>query len=350
MLKNPSQSVSSAGQISRSVSESIGHSSLTTTPKMKSFSLFLRRKKYSNVVVDDDIPPPIPPKDSQTTVSQFSYGYSEPEIYSEPEPLSDPDESACLAYHSLKNSHDFDPSQHRAQERRLRRTSIPDVVHITRDESDMVVIEPQRPSLTLEAKWAAEPFAILDPAERARRRNEAKMQKGEEERKAVEEEAERQRQLKLKKEALFKQEQEEELQRKAMLDKQLKEATAERIQREREMEEEEQIKAWEAVQKKKADKERRAEESRRLEEWRIAEERRKEEMIKEKEHERLRRERERMARVKAVGAQIRKNNTAEMTSGWVTTQNSDALVLIWRRRFFSFVGTTMNFYRSPKVR
>ena len=317
---------------------------------MGSFSLFLRRKKDGDVVVEDDIPPPIPPKDSQTTTSQFSTGYSPPEIYSPPEPLSDPDESAYPAYHSPKSSRDFDPGQHHAPERRILQTSVSDVIHITRDESDMVVIEHQQPSLTLKAKWAAEPFAITDPAERAKRRIEAKLQKEEEERKTVEEEAERQRQLKLKKEALFKQEQEEQLQRRAILDKQLKEAAAERVRREREMEEEEEIKAWEAIQKKKADKERRAEESRRLEEWRIAEERRKGEIIKEKEHERLRREQERMVRVKAMGAQIRKNSTAEMASGWVTTQNSDALVLTWRRRFFSFVGTTMYFYRSPKVR
>ena len=317
---------------------------------MGSFSLFLRRKKDGDVVVEDDIPPPIPPKDSQTTTSQFSTGYSPPEIYSPPEPLSDPDESAYPAYHSPKSSHDFDPGQHHAPERRIPQTSVSDVIHITRDESDMVVIEHQQPSLTLKAKWAAESFAITDPAERAKRRIEAKLQKEEEERKTVEEEAERQRQLKLKKEALFKQEQEEQLQRRAILDKQLKEAAAERVRREREMEEEEEIKAWEAIQKKKADKERRAEESRRLEEWRIAEERRKGEIIKEKEHERLRREQERMARVKAMGAQIRKNSTTEMASGWVTTQNSDALVLTWRRRFFSFVGTTMYFYRSPKVR
>lgn len=348
----PSQPIGSAGHMNRSVSESFGYSSPTTTPKMGSFSHFLRRKKYGSVMVDSDRPPPTPPKDSQTTTSQFSSGYSPPEIYSEPEPepLSDPEESAYLAYHSPKSSHDFDQSQYHAQERRLRRKSVPDVVHITRDESDMVVIEPQRPSMTLEARWAAEPFAISDPAERARRRNEAKLLKEEAERRAVEEEAERQRLLKLKKEAMFKQEREEELQRRAMLDQQLKEATAERIRREREMEEEEQMKAWETAEKKKADKERRAEESRRLEEWRIAEERRKEEMKREREQERQRKEQERITRVKAMGAQIRKNSTAEMTTGWVTTQSSDALVLTWRRRFFSFVGTTMYFYRSPKVR
>jgi MAP7 domain-containing protein 1 len=224
-----------------------------------------------------------------------------------------------------------------------------DVVHVTHDESDMVVIEPQRPPTVLEPKWAADPWAPNDPAERARRRSEARRQQEELEKKTVQEEEERQRVLKLKKQAIMEQEREDEFLRKVHLDKELREATNERVRRERAIKEEEEMKAWETAEKKRIDRERKVEEARKLEEWRVEKQRRSQEIARRKEEEIQRKERERKARVKVVEAKIRKSSTTELMAGWVTVQTSDALTLMWKRRYFKFVGTEMSLYRSPKV-
>jgi len=223
-----------------------------------------------------------------------------------------------------------------------------DVVHISHDDSDIVVIEPQRPLTALKTKWAAEPFAILDPAERAQRRSDAKRHKEEEEKRAIEEEKERQRLLKLRKQAIMEQEREEEFLRRIQLDKELRNATTERVRREKAIKEEEEMKAREANEKKRVDRERKTEEARKLEEWRTGQQRRSQEMMKQKEEEIVRKERERKARLKIVEAKIRKGSTQEMMTGWVTVQTSDALTLMWRRRFFKFEESTMSLYRTPK--
>ncbi|KIM74679.1 hypothetical protein PILCRDRAFT_698858 [Piloderma croceum F 1598] len=212
----------------------------------------------------------------------------------------------------------------------------------------MVVIEPQRPPTMLETKWAAEPFMITDSAERARRRSEARRQQAEEDRKAVQEEEERQRKLKLKKQAIMEQEREDDFLRKVQLDKELRDAAAERMRREREIKEEEQARAWEVAEKKRIDKERKAEEARKLEQWRVEEQKKSQELLKRQEGEIQRKEMERKARVKIIEAKIRKSSAAELMTGWVTVQTSDALILTWKRRYFKFVGSKMFLYRTPK--
>lgn len=328
----PGEGVGSGGRSYRSVSESVAYPSVTPS-KSGPFSHFLRRKKAS---IEDALPPPTPPKDNSTFAPQA------PPPNESLHHAGDSSELPYYVYHSPQNSADCNQS-------RPRRSSVPDVMHITHDESDMVVIEPQPPATNLETKWAAEPSVITDPAERARRRNEARIRQEEGERKAIREEEERQRLLKLKKQAIMEQEKEDEFVRKVLLDKELREATTERVRRERAIMEEEKVRVWEASEKKRLDKERKAEDARRLETWRVEEQRRSQEVLRRKEEETERKERERKARVKVIEAKIRKNSTAEMMSGWVTVQTSDALTLMWKRRYFKFMGSRMALYRTPKV-
>lgn len=336
---HPIEGVTSGGHIHRSASESVAN--LRTIPaKTGPFSHFLRRKKTS---VEDALPPPTPPKDMP-----FAPQASPPNV--PPHTREDSSELAYYGYHSPKNSADYHQGHDYTQGSRPRRSSVSDVIHITHDESDMVVIEPQRPPTMLETKWATEPFMITDSAERARRRSEARRQQAEEDRKAVQEEEERQRKLKLKKQAIMEQEREDDFLRKVQLNKELRDATAERIRREREIKEEEQARAWEAAEKKRIDKERKAEEARKLEQWRAEEQKKSQELLKRQEEEIQRKERERKARVKIIEAKIRKSSATELMTGWVTVQTSDALILTWKRRYFKFVGSKMSLYRTPKVR
>jgi len=337
----PSHPGEASGHILRVVSEAVAYPPATPA-KTGPFSHFLRRIKPS--VEDAAPPPPTPPKDTPIFAPQSS----PPDVSHS---RRDSSELAYYVYHSPKNSIDYKRSHDYAQGlSRPRQSSVAsDIMHITHDDSDMVVIEPQRPPTALETKWAAEPFAILDPAERARRRSETKRHQEEEEKKAIEEEKERQRLLKLKKQAVMEQEREEEFLRRIQLDKDLRNATAERMRREKEIKEEEEMKAWATNEKKRMDKERKAEEARKLEAWRAGEQRRCQEMMKRKEDEIQRKERERKARLKIVEAKIWKGSSDEMMTGWVTVQTSDSLTLMWRRRFFKFIGSAMLLYRSPKV-
>lgn len=333
---HPDEGLGSGGHMYRAASESVAYPTITPA-KTAPFSHFLRRKKPS---VEDALPPPTPPKDTPTFVAQSAM----------PRRRGDPSELPYYVYHLPKDSTDYNHNPDYIQGSNVQtRSSVgSDVVHITHDDSDTVVIEPQRPT-ALEAKWRAEPFAITDPAERARRRTEAKKHQEEQERRAIEEEKERQRVHKLNKQAIMEREREEEFLRKVQLDKELRDATTERGRRERALKEEEETRAWQANEKKRIDKERKAEEARKLEEWRVGEQRRSEELMRRKGEEIQRKEKERKARVKVIEAKIRKGSTTEMVTGWVTVQTSDTLTLMWRRRYFKFVGSQMFLYRTPKV-
>jgi hypothetical protein len=328
---HPTEGSGSGGHIHRSVSESVAYPTAVSPPtltKTGGFSHFLRKRKQNSV--DDTPPPPTPPKDSQVYPSGGISGEN---------PLSRHSPQSSYDY-----SHNYEPFG------RQRGNSTSAVIHITRDELDMVVIEPQRPPTALEAKWASEPAVITDPTERARLRNEAKRQKEEEERRAMEEEAERQRVIKLNKQIIMEQEVEEQRLRKAMLEQELRRANTERMKREQELKEEDELRQWESAERRRLERERRGEEARRLEELRIGEQRKSEELVRRQEEDRERRERERKARIKVIEAKIRKEKTAETMTGWLTVQNSDSLTLMWRRRFFQFVGSKICLYRSPKVR
>lgn len=324
-----------SGHIHRSASEPVAY---FPPRKPSGFSFFSRRKRSST---EKEAPPPTPPKDVVPYTQQWP---------SRARPRNDSAEQvypAYVGYHynsdDYPREHDYDyvPSQHYGE-------STPDVAHLTHDESDMVVIEPYR-SHTLEARWAAEPFAISDPAERARRRMEARRRKEKEERRAAEEEEERQRLLKLRKQAIMDQEKKEMLMRQTQLEHEMREATAERTRRAQAEREEDVLKVWEAAERKRISKERRADVTRRLEQWR-AEDRRRNELIKRtKEDEISRKEGERKAQIRAMEIKIRKDSTSEMTTGWVSVQVSDAFVLQWRRRFFKFSESNLAFFRGPQV-
>jgi len=337
----PSHPVEGVSSIHRSASESVANPH-TMPVKTGPFSHLLRRKKTN---VEDAIPPPTPPKDMPAFATQASPPNVPPHI------RGDSSELPYYSYHSPKNSTDYHQGHNYTQglSRPRRSSVVSDVVHITHDESDIVVIEPQRPPTMLETKWGAEPFLITDPAERARRRSEARRHHEEQERKAVQEEEERQRKLKLQKQAIMEQEKEDEFLRKVQLDKELRDATTERLRRERAIKEEEDARALEAAEKKRVDKERRSEDARKREEWRAEEQKRSRELLRRQEEEIQRKERERKARVKVIEAKIRKSGATEMMTGWVTVQASDALTLTWKRRYFKFVGSKMSLYRTAKV-
>lgn len=327
---HPIEATDDVRSLHRSVSESVAYS-----PPIKTgaFSYFLRRKKQNSLDDTQQQPPPTPPKDTQVLTAR---------------PNSR--EQVRSPRHSPHNSYDYTQGHGHADAiGRSRGSSVSGVIHITHDELDMVVVEPQQPN-ALETKWASEPFVIIDPAERARRRSEAKRLKEEEERRAVEEEAERQRIIKLNKRAIMEQEIDDQRMRKMMLEQELKRANAERLRKERELKEEEELKNWEAAERKRLDRERRTEEAKRLEELRIGEQRKSEELVRRQEEYREKKEKERKARIKVVEAKIRKERTVDMMTGWLTVQNSDSLNLVWRRRFFKFEGSRMCLYRSPKVR
>ncbi|KAJ7155567.1 hypothetical protein C8R43DRAFT_1000438 [Mycena crocata] len=285
------------------------------------FSLLRRKKKPEaelgpvepfNIHLTEDAPPPPPPKDKGRR--SFSY-----------QPETPPDNS------------DYDVvSRHSSS------------------SDEVVVVSPHPPpprspgikkrSATLPSKWNAEP---VDPAERARRRVELQRQRELEEEQAVEEEAQRQVQLKLQKQALLKQQEEEEEERRVSLEQELKRVTAQRRQRDQLERAEEERKKQELEQKKRADRERRMEEHRRLEEWRKEQAAQAEEATRRAEQARKQEEAERKKKIQLAGAKVKSARAdVELVTGWVTMQAGDSLV--WRRRYFKFVGSTVFFYRSLK--
>ncbi|CAK5267596.1 unnamed protein product [Mycena citricolor] len=218
---------------------------------------------------------------------------------------------------------------------------------------DMVVIRPEHVprspamkmrSLTLPSKWAKD---NLDPTERARQRAESRRQRELEEQQAAEDDAQRLLQAKLAKEEQRRQEQLEEEARRVSLEKELKRAALQRKKREERerLEEEENRKQLEA--RKHADRLRRIEEHRRLESWRREQEAQAVASARLAEQERKKEEEERRNRIRLAGAKVRSAQAdVELLTGWVTMQMGPTLV--WRRRYFSFVGSTVFFYRSPK--
>ncbi|KAJ7449555.1 hypothetical protein FB451DRAFT_1287278 [Mycena latifolia] len=305
------------------------------------FSL-LRRKKKPEVEFGavepfnlhlEDAPPPPPPKDKARR--SFSY---------QPETPPKAETSRVLPPRPLPR---LIATHHRS-------TSDYTVVSHSSSSEDLVVVKPDPPpprspaikkrSATMPSKWNAEP---VDPAERARRRMELQRQREIEEEEALEEEAQRQIQLKMQKQALLKQQEEEEEQRRASLEQELQRIAAHRRRREQLEREEEERKKRELEEKKRADRERRMEEHRRLEEWRKAQAAQAEEAARRTEQARKQEEAERAKKIQLGAAKVKGSKAdLDLVTGWVTMQTGDSLV--WRRRYFKFVGTTVFFYRSLK--
>jgi len=333
-------------QVRRSVSESYPSTPPPPPPQaIKSntlFSHFLRRKKKQDEPFDNSLPPPAPPKDKgKFSVQQPHHHHMS---------------TQALVSHRSAVAQDIS--------QRSRANSLSEFAVISRSSSpDEVIMEPSSPtaaetpapqptfghSLPLRGKWTPETSLIVDPAERARRRAEAQRQREIEEEEAIQQETKRQAQLKLEKQKVLRQEMEEEEQRRASLEGELRRITAERRRKDEVEREEEERKRQELEDRKRVDRERRLEEHRRLEEWRKKQARLVNEAAQRAEEARRQEEAERKKRIQLVEAKVRSNAKAEsLVTGWVTMQTSDSLV--WKRRFFKFIGSTVFFYRSPKVR
>ncbi|KAJ7695178.1 hypothetical protein B0H17DRAFT_1329808 [Mycena rosella] len=322
----------------------------TSTPQTSKGSMFslLRRKKKPEVESgavepfnvhdeEEDAPPPPPPKDK----GRYSFSYQpQGQTYSQAEtpraPPPRPLPQLVLSRH--RSNSDYT------------------VVSHSSSSEDLVVVRPEpgppsprspgikKRSATMPSKWNTEP---VDPAERARRRMELQRQREIEEEQALEEEAHRQIHLKLQKQALLKQQEEEEEERRVSLEQELKRVTAQRRRREQLEREEEERKKHELEEKKRADRERRMEEHRRLEEWRKGQAAQADEAARRTEQARKQEEAKHKKKIQLAGAKVKSASAdADLVTGWVTMQAGDSLV--WRRRYFKFVGSTVFFYRSLK--
>jgi len=168
-----------------------------------------------------------------------------------------------------------------------------------------------------------------------------------EEEQALEEEAQRQAEIKLRKEALLRELEEDEEQRRVSVEEEIQYAATLRKQREELERQAEDRKKRELEQKQRAARERRMEEHRRLEQWRKEQATRAEEADRRAEQARRREQQEHKKKIQVASAKAKSaKGNSELLSGWVTTQSGDSLV--WRRRYYKFVGSNIFFYRSAK--
>ncbi|KAJ7043456.1 hypothetical protein C8F04DRAFT_1072139 [Mycena alexandri] len=293
-----------------------------------------------------DTPPPPPPKDKgrrSVSVSHSSQQYEMAAPRLETPPRAPPQRPQPLP--QLLTMHHRSNSEYTV----VSRSSSEDIVVV---QPDRVPAAPRSPAIkkrsaTMPSKWNTEP--PLDPAERARRRARLQRDREIEDRQAVEEEAQRQTQIKLQKEALLREQEEEEEMRRISLENELRRVTAQRRQREREEQEDEERKKRELEQKKRLDRARRIEEHRRLEEWRQGQAAQAEKTAQLAEQVRRKEEEERKKKILLASKKIKSTKAADdidLITGWVTIQTGDSLV--WRRRYFKFVGSTVFFYKSLK--
>ncbi|KAF9049344.1 hypothetical protein BDZ89DRAFT_1089099 [Hymenopellis radicata] len=219
-------------------------------------------------------------------------------------------------------------------------------------DEQVIVEHPSPPRFSppvLDGKWNANATTtiIADPAERARRRQVAREQKELEDQQALEEEAQRQYLNRLQKEEMMRQEEEEEQNRRASLERELKRSTEARRRKQQEEREEEERKRREIEQRKRETRARRLEEHKRLEEWRIEQARMAQEAVRREEAMKRREANERKNKIAQVEAKVKSNSKSQdLITGWVTLQTTEHIV--WRRRYYRFIGNTLFLYRSPK--
>ncbi|KAJ7623383.1 hypothetical protein FB45DRAFT_925433 [Roridomyces roridus] len=317
-----------------------------TPSKGSVFSLLRRKKKPEaelavqpfDLHIDDseDAPPPPPPPKDRV---RRSFSYQPPTQFRDeppaplpmsrappPRPLPQP-----VTTHHRSNS-DYSVVS--------RRSSSSDEVVVVRPDPPPRSPGIKKRSATLPSKWMPD---TVDPADRLRRRMEAQRQRELEEEEALAEEVERQARIKAEKATFLREQEAEEAARRIAVEQELERATALRRQREAREQEEEDRKKRELERKRRADRERRMEEHRRLEEWRNQQAAQAEEAAWLAEQTRKKEEVERKKRIQQAGAKI-KNATTELVTGWVTMQAGDSLV--WRRRYFRFVGSTVFFHKD----
>ena len=196
----------------------------------------------------------------------------------------------------------------------------------------------------LHSRWAKEGVLALDADERARRREELQQQRKEEQQRALEEEAERQRQLKWERQQFMQQEQEEEELRKRETEAEIRRIAQGRRQKEIREKEEEERKRQELEERKRQDRERRLEEHRKLEHWRKEQVRKAEMDARKAEAARRQGEIDRQQKIKQAEAELAQS---QEWCGWVSLLTSETLT--WRRRYFKMDRGTMVLYRNINV-
>ncbi|KAK0210319.1 hypothetical protein DFS33DRAFT_1292328 [Desarmillaria ectypa] len=315
-----------------------GYGPHTAVPVQKTGSMFsglslLKRKgRKGNRGIDDDLPPPTPPKDKPTPpnyrfhplpMHSYSLGVASRSRIDMPERRRSVSEFAIISHHDHSCSES--------------------------DESSVMVERPPSPvvHVPLAGKWnPAETTVIADPAERARRRLVARRQRELEEAEAAREEEERQAEIRRVKEEQRRVEEQEERERRARIERDMRMSTEARRRKKEAEERAEEEKKRELAERRVREKEKRLEEHRRLEQWRAEQARIKEEELRREEAERNRERAERNKRIEQMAARVKRDKSESMLTGWATIQINDSLV--WRRRYYKFIGDTLFFYRSPK--
>jgi hypothetical protein len=216
---------------------------------------------------------------------------------------------------------------------------------------------PHAPGLV--TRTASEPATYLsmrgppnfgDPSMRSELREAARRADEAQERAALREEAARQARIKwLRGEEARKAEEEEDA-RRAQLERDLARSAAVRMARQEEERAEEERRARERVERRRRDAERRTELARRLEEQRLEEFHRVEEVARAEE-DLKRKAMGRRDAARVAGAKRRRESRLAgdslLLSGWVTVQNSGSIA--WRRRYLQVTDTLMRFYNKEKV-
>ena len=312
-----------------------------TTDRLKGksfFKLLSRRKKKRDDFpgeMGSSLPPQTPPKDSKNvSIHQMLVTRSD---------FRPPKMDKTLCH---QRSHSM--------------LDISSVIFRAPDFEDIIAAPENRPSrhdhlqdsaqfdpLLLQGKWARK-NPISDPQERARQRRDLQLQKEKEEQALVKEEAERQRQLKLEKEMILQQEKEEEAQRLAEIEQEVSRIRLHRRRLEQEEKEEEERQRRKIEDRKQRDRKRRVEEHQRAEEWRKQKAEKMEAAAREAAEIQRREEAKRRYKIQLAEAEVKQTKGEKDLVGWITLQSRDEV--IWKRRYFKFVATTMFLYRCAEVK
>ena len=201
--------------------------------------------------------------------------------------------------------------------------------------------------LPLHGKWANK-STTSGPEERARQRRDLQLQKEREEQALVKEEAERQRRLKLEKEMILQQEKEEEAQRLAEVEQEISRIRLERRRLERLKKEEEEHHRQKLEDRKHHDRKRRMEKNQQAEEWRRQKVEKMEAAAREAAEIRRREEAKRRYKIQLAEVEVKQAKGEKDLTGWITMQSRDEV--LWKRRYYKFVATTMLLYRSAEVK
>ncbi|KAJ4000923.1 hypothetical protein F5050DRAFT_238977 [Lentinula boryana] len=329
--------------IRRSFTETYNPSAISpnyhTPPKSQSlFSSILRRHRGTPKhdvpwESDEDAAPPTPPKDNAAPIA--SYTLNSRRNITQP----NPDFRNSLAEFAF-------------------------ISHPIPTDDEVIVEHPNPPSksppqpstnnvngtlfsIPIGRKWVQDTVYIPDPEERARRRRLAQQQRALEERQALREEMERQERIKEEKQVLKRQEEAEEAWRKAMLEQELREITAQRRSREQREKEEDARQKREIELRKEMGRKRRIEEHEKLEKLRQQLALEVEAEKKKEEDDRKRADAARKIKVQEMVKEVKMElRSTGWTTAWVTLQTGDSLV--WRRRYIKLVGSKILLYRSPK--